>query len=69
MTVDGKKMSKRKGKVIFLEDVLDEAVQRALQIINEKSPHLPNKNKVAEAVGVGAIRFISRCRSCIKAWT
>lgn len=57
MTVDGKKMSTRKGKVIFLEDVLDEAVQRALQIINEKSPHLPNKHEVAEAVGVGAIIF------------
>ncbi|WP_373233330.1 arginine--tRNA ligase [Cohnella sp.] len=57
MTVDGKKMSTRKGKVIFLEEVLDEAVQRAEQIINEKSPHLANKQEVAEAVGVGAIVF------------
>lgn len=57
MTVNGKKMSTRKGKVVFLEEVLDEAVQRAMQIINEKSPHLPNKEEVAEAVGVGAIVF------------
>jgi arginyl-tRNA synthetase len=57
MTVQGKKMSTRKGKVVFLEEVLDEAVQRALQIINEKSPELPGKEDVAEAVGVGAVIF------------
>ncbi|BBI31070.1 arginine--tRNA ligase [Cohnella abietis] len=57
MTVNGKKMSTRKGKVVFLEEVLDEAVQRALQIINEKNSELPNKEQVAEAVGVGAIIF------------
>jgi len=57
MTVDGKKMSTRKGKVVFLEEVLDEAVHRAMQIINDKSPELPDKENVAEAVGVGAIIF------------
>jgi arginyl-tRNA synthetase len=57
MTVQGKKMSTRKGKVVFLEEVLDEAVQRALHIINEKSPELPGKEDVAEAVGVGAVIF------------
>ncbi|WP_256760653.1 arginine--tRNA ligase [Cohnella sp. WQ 127256] len=57
MTVNGKKMSTRKGKVVFLEEVLDEAVQRALQIINEKNPELLDKEKTAEAVGVGAIIF------------
>ncbi|MCD9022405.1 arginine--tRNA ligase [Cohnella silvisoli] len=57
MTFNGKKMSTRKGKVVFLEEVLDEAVASALQIINEKSPELPDKEKVAEAVGVGAVIF------------
>ncbi|MFC5467357.1 arginine--tRNA ligase [Cohnella suwonensis] len=57
MTVNGKKMSTRRGKVVFLEDVLDEAVERALAIIEEKSPSLPNKKKVSEAVGVGAVIF------------
>ncbi len=57
MTMNGKKMSTRKGKVVFLEEVLDDAVQRALQIINEKNPELPGKESVAEAVGVGAIIF------------
>lgn len=57
MTVNGKKMSTRKGKVVFLEEVLDEAVQRALQIIDEKNPQLSDKLRVAEAVGVGAVIF------------
>ncbi|RKP48050.1 arginine--tRNA ligase [Cohnella endophytica] len=57
MTVNGKKMSTRKGKVVFLEEVLDEAVERALQIILEKSPELKDKEKVAKAVGVGAVIF------------
>ena len=50
-------MSTRRGKVVFLQEVLDEAVARALQIIQEKNPNLENPQKVAEAVGVGAIIF------------
>lgn len=57
MKVDGKKMSTRKGKVVFLEEVLDQAVERATQIIAEKSPDLPNKEQVAEQIGIGAIIF------------
>ncbi|MFB9279645.1 arginine--tRNA ligase [Cohnella cellulosilytica] len=57
ITFAGKKMSTRKGKVVMLEEVLNEAAERALRIINEKSPDLPNKDEVAEAVGVGAIVF------------
>lgn len=57
MKVDGKKMSTRKGKVVFLEEVLDEAVEQARRIIAEKSPNLPDKERVAEQVGIGAIIF------------
>jgi len=57
MTIDGKKMSTRKGKVVFLEEVLDEAVEHALRIIEGKNPGLANKEAVAEAVGVGAVVF------------
>jgi len=57
MKVNGKKMSTRKGKVVFLEEVLDEAVQQAARIIEEKNPDLPNKEEVARQVGVGAIIF------------
>ncbi|PTQ52487.1 MAG: Arginyl-tRNA synthetase [Brockia lithotrophica] len=53
----GKKLSTRRGRVIFLEEVLDEAKARALQILEEKSPHLADKEGVAEAIGVGAVIF------------
>lgn len=57
MKFEGRKMSTRKGKVVFLEKVLDEAVQRALEIIKLKNPNLPNAEEVAEQVGIGAIVF------------
>ncbi|WP_372633299.1 arginine--tRNA ligase [Cohnella sp.] len=57
ITINGKKMSTRKGKVVMLEEVLDEAAERALRIIDGKNPDLANKETVAEAVGVGAIVF------------
>jgi arginyl-tRNA synthetase len=57
MFVDGKRLSSRKGQVVFLEDVLRKAVEVAASIIEEKNPNLPNKEEVAEAVGVGAIIF------------
>lgn len=57
MRFGGKKMSTRKGRVVFLEEVLDEAVEQARAIIAEKNPSLPDKEKVAEAVGIGAIIF------------
>jgi arginyl-tRNA synthetase len=50
-------MSTRKGNVVFLEEVLNKAVKLAGEIIDEKNPHLRNKEEVAEAVGVGAIIF------------
>lgn len=57
ITQGGKKLSTRQGKVVLLEEVLDEAVAQALDQINQKNPDLPNKEQVAEQVGVGAIVF------------
>lgn len=57
ITKDGKKLSTRKGKVVLLEEVLNEATALALQQIEEKNPDLPNKERVAEQVGVGAVVF------------
>jgi arginyl-tRNA synthetase len=54
---EDRSMSTRKGNVVFLEEVLDKAVKLARGIIDEKNPHLRNKDEVAEAVGVGAIIF------------
>ena len=57
ITKDGKKLSTRKGKVVLLEEVLNEASSLALQQIEDKNPDLPNKETVAEQVGVGAVVF------------
>ena len=50
-------MSTRKGKVVLLEEVIQEAIRLAEQIIAEKNPSLQNKADIAEVVGVGAIIF------------
>ncbi|OAA94935.1 arginine--tRNA ligase [Clostridium coskatii] len=52
-----KKLSTRKGDVIFLEDLLNRAIERTLEIINEKNPELENKEEVAKKIGVGAVVF------------
>ncbi|TCZ77726.1 arginine--tRNA ligase [Paenibacillus albiflavus] len=57
MKFEGKKMSTRRGKVIFLEEVLSEAIEHAKAIIEQKNPDLSDKDNVAEAVGIGAILF------------
>jgi arginyl-tRNA synthetase len=51
------KMSTRKGNIIFLEEVLDRAVELAGKIIEEKNPNLENKKRVAEQVAIGAMIF------------
>jgi arginyl-tRNA synthetase len=51
------KLSTRKGQVVFLEELLDRAVELARGIIAEKNPDLADPAAVAEAVGIGAIVF------------
>ena len=50
-------MSTRKGKVVWLEDVIKKCVEKAYAVIDEKNPALENKAEVAEKVGVGAVTF------------
>lgn len=57
VTKGGKKLSTRKGNVILLEPTIAEAVSRAASQIEAKNPNLANKEAVAHAVGVGAIKF------------
>ena len=59
-------MSTRKGKVVWLEDVLSRCVEKARAVLEEKNPSLENKEKVAELVGVGAVAFGALCNSKIK---
>jgi len=57
MLKDGKKMSTRKGKVVLLEEVLNESVAMARHNIEAKNPNLVKKDEVAKQVGVGAVIF------------
>ncbi|MFC4799174.1 arginine--tRNA ligase [Neobacillus sp. GCM10023253] len=57
MLKDGKKMSTRKGKVVLLEEVLNESITMARYNIEEKNPNLADKDGVAKQVGVGAVIF------------
>lgn len=57
ITQGGKKLSTRKGNVVFLDQVLKDAVNLAQQQIEEKNPGLENKEQVAHDVGVGAVIF------------
>ncbi len=57
ITQGGKKLSTRKGNVVFLDQVLKDAVSLAEQQIEEKNPNLFNKKQVAHDVGVGAVVF------------
>ena len=57
ITKDGKKLSTRKGKIVLLEEVLNEAIESAKEQITEKNPGLANKDEVAKQVGVGAVVF------------
>ncbi len=50
-------MSTRRGKVIWLEDVITRAKEKAYETICEKSPDLPDKHDVARQVGLGAMLF------------
>ena len=50
-------MSTRKGKVVWLEDVISKCVEKAYAVVNEKNPGLENKREIAEKVGVGAVIF------------
>lgn len=51
------KMSTRRGKVIFIDDVLTQAIDLSRKTIEEKNPGLSNKEEVARQVGIGAIIF------------
>ncbi len=50
-------MSTRKGNVISLDTVLDEAIARARNVIEQKNPELAEKEFVAEVVGIGALKY------------
>ncbi|WP_186430526.1 arginine--tRNA ligase [Clostridium sp. BSD9I1] len=52
-----RKLSTRKGEVIFLEELLNESIEKTTAVIKEKNPDLANKEEVAKKVGIGAVIF------------
>lgn len=59
-------LSTRKGRVIFLEDVIHAAIDKTRAIIEEKNPSLPDKDKTAQDIGVGALIYSTLSNSRIK---
>lgn len=59
-------MSTRHGRVVFLEDVLNRAVEKTKEIILEKNPNAENVDEIAKAVGIGAVIFQELSNSKIK---
>ncbi len=57
VSLAGEKLSTRGGNIIYAEDILKEAIERAYNAIMEKNPLLLNKEETAKKVGVGAIIF------------
>lgn len=62
-------LSTRKGRVVFLEDVLKKATEMAYDVIQEKNPALENKEVVAKQIGIGAVVFQELFNSRIKDYT
>ena len=60
------KMSTREGNIIKLEELLNEAISRAKEIIEQKNPDLENKEEVAKKVGIGSVIFNDMSASRIK---
>ncbi len=60
------KMSTREGNIIKLEDLLNEAIERAEKIIEQKNPELTDKKEIAKKVGVGAVIFNDLSNSRVK---
>lgn len=55
--IGNKKLATRKGDVVLLEELLNESVSRALELINEKNPNLEDKENVAKKIGIGSVVF------------
>lgn len=66
VSFEGQTLSTRKGRVVYLDDLLQGALEKARAIIEEKNPDLPNKDEVARQVGIGAVVFTALFNNRIK---
>ena len=60
------KMSTREGTVIKVDELLEEAIDRVLKVIEEKNPDMENKEEEAKKIGIGAVIFNNLCSTIIK---
>ena len=66
VSFEGGALSTREGHVVYLDDLLHQAIDKARAIIDEKSPDLENKDEVARQVGIGAVVFFDLYNNRIK---
>lgn len=68
VTLPGGRMSTRRGRLVFLEDVLHEAIVRARHLVDEKNPDLPEaeRTQVAQQVGIGAVKYADLSQNRLK---
>lgn len=62
-------MSTRKGRVVFLEDVLKQAIEKTKETVLSKNPDAKNVDEISKQVGVGAVVFQELSNSRIKDYT
>ena len=60
------RMSTRLGNFVKVEDLLNDAINQAKKIIEEKNPNIENKEEIAKKVGIGAVIFNDLATSRIK---
>ena len=66
VSLESGSMSTRAGNVVLLEDVINKTIEKAYSVIEEKNPTLADKEKIAKAVGTGAVIFGALCNNKIK---
>lgn len=66
VSFEGGALSTRQGHVVYLDDLLHQAIDKARAIIEEKSPDLENKDEVARQIGIGAVVFFDLYNNRIK---
>ena len=66
MSIGGEKLASRTGNIVLLDELLEKAIEKCGQIIEEKNSALADRESVARAVGVGAVIFNALANSRIK---
>ena len=60
------RMSTREGRVVFLEDVISEAIRRAEAVVQDRDLSPEEKTRISRIVGIGALRYADLSQSRIK---